>query len=162
MASFTAVDLSRLQAPDLIETLSFETIFAAALAQFCQLMPEFSALTEAEPVYKLLQLFAARELLIRQRANDKAQQTMQAFATGSNLDQMGALFGVVRLVLDPVQPGDGVPPTNESEVNFRYRIQLVPETFNIAGAEGAYLRNIISTAAGIMDAAPRSNSVRMG
>ncbi|RNL20508.1 baseplate assembly protein, partial [Xanthomonas vasicola pv. vasculorum] len=34
MASFTAVDLSRLQAPDLIEALDFETIFAEALAQF--------------------------------------------------------------------------------------------------------------------------------
>ncbi|MDV2453476.1 baseplate assembly protein, partial [Xanthomonas hortorum NBC5720] len=104
MASFTAVDLSKLQAPDLIEVLNFETIFAEALAQFQNLLPEFSALTESDPVYKLLQLFAARELLIRQRANDKAQQTMLAFATGTNLDHLGALFGVARLVLDPGQP----------------------------------------------------------
>ncbi|KKY05821.1 hypothetical protein OM954_13600 [Xanthomonas phaseoli pv. phaseoli] len=76
MTSFTAVDLSRLQAPDLIESLDFETIFSEALAQFQKLMPEFSALTEADPVYKLVQLFAARELLLRQRANDKAQQTV--------------------------------------------------------------------------------------
>ncbi|MGQ5246593.1 baseplate assembly protein, partial [Xanthomonas arboricola pv. corylina] len=65
MASFTAVDLSKLQAPDLIEALDFETIFTQAIAQFRRLMPEFSALTESDPVYKLLQLFAARELLIR-------------------------------------------------------------------------------------------------
>nr|MDN0205474.1 baseplate assembly protein [Xanthomonas arboricola pv. corylina]MDN0218394.1 baseplate assembly protein [Xanthomonas arboricola pv. corylina] len=68
MASFTAVDLSKLQAPDLIEALDFEAIFNEALTQFRQLMPEFSALTESDPVYKLLQLFAARELLLRQRA----------------------------------------------------------------------------------------------
>ncbi|NIK10164.1 phage-related baseplate assembly protein [Xanthomonas arboricola] len=34
MASFTAVDLSKLRAPDLIEALDFEMIFAEALAQF--------------------------------------------------------------------------------------------------------------------------------
>ncbi|MCC4631857.1 hypothetical protein NYR95_07140 [Xanthomonas dyei] len=91
-------------------------------------MPEFSALTEADPVYKLLQLFAARELLIRQRANDKAQQTMPAFATGTNLDHLGALFGVARLVLDPGQSDAGVPPAFESDVDFRRRrIQLAHE-----------------------------------
>nr|WP_249177150.1 hypothetical protein [Xanthomonas arboricola] len=121
MASFTAVDLSKLQAPDLIESLDFEAIFAEALGQFRRLMPEFSALTEAEPVYKILQLFAARELLIRQRANDKAQQTMLAFATGTNLDHLGALFGVTRLVLDPGQAENGVAPTYESDVDFRRR-----------------------------------------
>ncbi|MGQ5265299.1 baseplate assembly protein, partial [Xanthomonas arboricola pv. corylina] len=47
MASFTAVDLSKLQAPDLIEALDFETIFTQAIAQFRRLMPEFSALTES-------------------------------------------------------------------------------------------------------------------
>ncbi len=102
-------------------------------------MPEFSALTESDPVYKLLQLFAARELLLRQRANDKAQQTMLAFATGTNLDHLGALFGVTRLVLDPGQPETGIAPTHESDVDFRRRIQLAPEGFSVAGPEGAYI-----------------------
>ncbi|SOO25798.1 hypothetical protein XFF6991_480123 [Xanthomonas phaseoli pv. phaseoli] len=103
--------------------LDFEAIFAEALAQFRRLLPEFSALTEADPVYKILQLFAARELLLRQRANDKAQQTMLAFATGTNLDHLGALFGVARLVLDPGQPETGVAPTYESDVDFRRWLQ---------------------------------------
>ncbi|MBD4059504.1 baseplate J/gp47 family protein [Xanthomonas citri pv. citri] len=156
MASFTAVDLSRLQAPDLIEALDFETIFAEALAQFRRLLPEFSALTEADPVYKLLQLFAARELLIRQRANDKAQQTMLAFATGTNLDHLGALFGVARLVLDPGQPETGVAPTYELDVDFRRRIQLAPEGFSVAGPEGAYIYHALSAAADVMDASATS------
>ncbi|NJC38330.1 phage-related baseplate assembly protein [Xanthomonas arboricola] len=156
MASFTAVDLSKLQAPDLIEALDFETIFADALAQFRRLMPEFSALTEADPVYKLLQLFAARELLIRQRANDKAQQTMLAFATGTNLDHLGALFGVARLVLDPGQPENGLPPTYESDADFRRRIQLAPEGFSVAGPEGAYIYHALSAAADVMDASATS------
>ena len=156
MASFTAVDLSRLQAPDLIEALDFETIFAEALAQFRRLLPEFSALTEADPAYKLLQLFAARELLLRQRANDKAQQTMLAFATGTNLDHLGGLFGVARLVLDPRQPETGIAPTLESDVDFRRRIQLAPEGFSVAGPEGAYIYHVLSAAADVMDASATS------
>ncbi|CAD0313951.1 baseplate assembly protein [Xanthomonas hortorum] len=156
MASFTAVDLSKLQAPDLIEALDFETIFTQAIAQFRKLLPEFSALTEADPVYKLLQLFAARELLIRQRANDKAQQTMLAFATGTNLDHLGALFGVARLVLDPGQPENGTPTTYESDVDFRRRIQLAPEGFSVAGPEGAYIYHALSAAADVMDASATS------
>ncbi|WP_031421376.1 baseplate assembly protein [Xanthomonas euvesicatoria] len=156
MASFTAVDLSKLRAPDLIESLNFEAIFAEALAQFRRLMPEFSALTESDPVYKILQLFAARELLIRQRANDKAQQTMLAFATGTNLDHLGALFGVARLVIDPVQPESGIAPTHESDVDFRRRIQLAPEGFSVAGPEGAYIYHALSAAADVMDASATS------
>ncbi|MFB8924536.1 baseplate J/gp47 family protein, partial [Xanthomonas arboricola pv. juglandis] len=156
MASFTAVDLSKLQAPDLIEALDFETIFTQAIAQFRRLMPEFSALTESDPVYKLLQLFAARELLIRQRANDKAQQTMLAFATGTNFDHLGALFGVARLVLDPGQPGNGIAPTHEWDVDFRRRIQLAPEGFSVAGPEGAYIYHALSAAADVMDASATS------
>ncbi|MCC5052013.1 baseplate assembly protein [Xanthomonas campestris] len=156
MASFTAVDLSKLQAPDLIEALDFEVIFDQALVQFHRLLPEFSALTEADPVYKLLQLFAARELLIRQRANDKAQQTMLAFATGTNLDHLGALFGVARLVLDLGQPQNGVAPTYESDVDFRRRIQLAPEGFSVAGPEGAYIYHALSAAADVMDASATS------
>ncbi len=119
-------------------------------------MPEFSALTESDPVYKLLQLFAARELLIRQRANDKAQQTMLAFATGTNLDHLGALFGVARLVLDPGQPENGIAPTLESDVDFRRRIQLAPEGFSVAGPEGAYIYHALSAAADVMDASATS------
>ncbi|MGR2725893.1 baseplate assembly protein [Xanthomonas arboricola pv. corylina] len=156
MASFTAVDLSKLQAPDLIEALDFEAIFNEALTQFRQLMPEFSALTESDPVYKLLQLFAARELLIRQRANDKAQQTMLAFATGTNLDHLGALFGVARLVLDAGQPENSTPPTFESDMDFRRRIQLAPEGFSVAGPEGAYIYHALSAAADVMDASATS------
>ncbi|PPT94907.1 baseplate assembly protein [Xanthomonas arboricola pv. arracaciae] len=156
MASFTAVDLSRLPAPDLIEALDFETIFSEALSQFRRLMPKFSALAESDPVFMILQLFAARELLLRQRANDKAQQTMLAFATGTNLDHLGALFGVARLELDPGQPDTGTAPTYESDVDFRRRIQLAPEGFSVAGPEGAYIYHALSAAADVMDASATS------
>lgn len=156
MAAFTAVDLSKLQAPDLIDQFDFETIFASALAQFVSLMPEFSAMTESDPVYKLLQLFAAREMNLRQQVNEKAKQCMLAFATGNNLDHLGALFGVTRLVLDPGDAANAIAPTLESDADFRRRIQLAPEGFSVAGPEGAYIYHALSADSAVLDASATS------
>ncbi|WP_164488913.1 hypothetical protein [Sphingobium sp. LF-16] len=40
---FTAVDLSPQQAPEIIETLDFETLYASAVAQMKALVPDFDA-----------------------------------------------------------------------------------------------------------------------
>ncbi|NIK10165.1 phage-related baseplate assembly protein [Xanthomonas arboricola] len=81
---------------------------------------------------------------------------MLAFATGTNLDHLGALLGVARLVLDPGQPENGIAPTYESDVAFRRRIQLAPEGFSVAGPEGAYIYHALSAAADVMDASATS------
>ncbi|HYG06282.1 MAG TPA: baseplate J/gp47 family protein [Stenotrophomonas sp.] len=156
MASYTAVDLSKLQAPDLIDELDFETIFAQAMAQLMQLVPEFTALVESDPVYKLVQLFCARELGLRQTFNDKARQCMLAFATGTNLDHIGALFGVSRLTLDPGDADQGIAPTLEPDADLRRRIQLAPEGFSVAGPEGAYIFHALSAHADVLDASATS------
>lgn len=156
MASYTAVDLSKLQAPDLIEQLDFETIFAQAMAQLVALVPEFTALVESDPVYKLVQLFCVRELTLRQNVNDKARQCMLAFATGTNLDHIGALFGVTRLTLDPGNADQGIPPTLEPDADLRRRIQLAPEGFSVAGPEGAYIFHALSAHADVLDASATS------
>jgi phage-related baseplate assembly protein len=156
MASFTAVDLSKLEAPDLIDQFDFETIFANSLAQFLTLMPEFSATTEADPLYKVIQLFAAREMNLRQLINEKAKQCMLAFATGINLDHLGALFGVNRLILDPGNAALSIAPTMESDSDFRRRIQLAPEGFSVAGPEGAYVYHALSAHSDVLDASATS------
>ena len=76
--SFTAVDLSRLVAPTVVETLDFETIFAAMLADLQARDSAFSALVESDPAYKILEVAAYRELLIRQRVNDAGRAVMLA------------------------------------------------------------------------------------
>jgi hypothetical protein len=78
-ATFTAVDLSRLPAPDIIEDLDFETILADAAAQMRDEMAK-SGLTfetrDSDPATKLLQVFAYYAQMLRQRINDAARAVM--------------------------------------------------------------------------------------
>ena len=95
--TFTAIDLSQLPPPSVVEPLDFEQILGAMLADLKTRFPEFTALVESDPAYKILEVAAFRELLIRQRVNDAGRSVMLAYANGSDLDHLGALMGVVRL-----------------------------------------------------------------
>lgn len=156
--SFTGVDLSRLPAPTVIEPLSFEIIYAEALAQFQTYFPEFDATVESDPVVKLLQLFAYRELVLRQRVNDAARAVMPAYAVGADLDALAAIVGVERFVLDPGDPDNQVPPTLESDDDLRRRMVLAPEGFSVAGPEGAYIFHALSADGDVLDASAVSPS----
>jgi phage-related baseplate assembly protein len=158
MSAYTAIDLSQIPAPDVVEELSFEAIFAAMLADFQTRDPAFTALVESDPAYKILEVCAYRELLIRQRVNDAARATMLAFATGADLDQIGALLGVVRLTITPADP-ETVPPTPavmETDTDFRRRIQLSLEGFSTAGPEGAYVFHALAADGDVLDASATS------
>ena len=158
MSAFTNIDLSSLPAPVVVEQLSFETIFAAMLADLQARDPEFSALVESDPAYKILEVAAYREVIIRQRINDAARATMLAYALGSDLDHIGALFGVTRLViteanLSTIPP---VPAVMESDTDFRRRITLSLEGFSTAGPEGAYIFHALAADGDVLDASATS------
>lgn len=156
--SFTGVDLSRLPAPSVIEALDFETIYAEALAQFTALFPEFDATVESDPVVKLLQLFAYRELALRQRVNDAARAVMPAFAMDADLDHLAALFGIERFIITPADPLTGTPAVLESNADFRRRLVLAPEGYSVAGPAGAYVFHALSASAEVLDASVESPS----
>ncbi len=140
MSAFADIDLSRLPAPDLVELLDFEEIYEAARQDLVALMPEFDAAVESDPAVKLLQVFAYREMLLRQRVNDAARATMLAFAGGADLDHIGALFSVARAELDPGDPAAVPPvaPTLEDDARLRSRIQLALEASTAAGTAPRY------------------------
>ena len=148
MSLNSAIDLSLLPAPAVVEPLDYETILAAMLADLRQRDPAFTALVESDPAYKILEVCAYRELLIRQRVNDACRQVMIAYAVGSNLEQLGALFGVTRNVIDPgnSQAIPPVAPTLESDAELRRRIQLALEGFSTAGPVGAYVFHALTVA----------------
>ena len=121
--TFTAVDLSRLPFPAVVEPLDFEVILQAMKDQFQALMPDYTAWVESDPAQKLLEVAAYRELGVRQSNNDSAKAVMPAYAIGSDLDQIAARYNVTRLVIDPgdasaeasVLP-DGFRPLRETDV----------------------------------------------
>ena len=153
MSSFTSIDLSTLPPPSIVEALNFETIFSAMLADLIARDPVFTALVESDPAYKILEVAAYRELLIRQRINDAARGVMLAYAIGSDLDNLAALFGVTRRVIDA---GDALaspprPAVNEPDKELRFRTQLSLEGLSTAGPEGAYLFWALSADPGVLD-----------
>ena len=152
--TFTAVDLSRLPFPAVVEPLDYETILAAMLATLRELHPAFTALVESDPAYKILEVAAYRELLLRQRVNDSAKAVTLAYAIGSDLDQIAARYNVQRLVIDPGNPA-AIPPRDpilESDADLRRRTQLSFEGFSTAGPDGAYLFHTLSAHGQVLDA----------
>ena len=149
MSSFTAIDLSNIPAPEVVETLDFSAILAAMVADLQARDPAFTALVESDPAWKILEVAAYRELLLRQRINDASRAVMLAFATGADLEHLGALFGVTRKTLVAGNPS-AIPPVvavMESDADLRYRITLALEGLSTAGPEGAYLYHALKSEA---------------
>lgn len=135
MSRFTAIDLSAMTPPDIIETLDYEAIVKNMRDDLVARFPAIVGVIdlESEPARKLIEVFAYRELLLRARINDSARALLLASSYGSNLDHLGALFGTAR------QPG-------ETDDRLRRRIQLAPEAFSVAGPEGAYQYHALKVA----------------
>lgn len=157
-ATFTAVDLSRLPAPSVIETLSYETVLAELVASLQAIFPEFDALLPSDPAMLLLRVFAYRELRLRGRINDAARAVMPAYAVGADLDNLAALMSVTRLTIDAGDPAAGIDPTYESDADLRRRLVLAPEGYSVAGPEGAYIFHAISSSGDVLDASAISPS----
>lgn len=159
---YSAIDLSLLSPPDVVETLDFEVILAAMKADLSSRAPDLAAVLvlESEPVVKLLEVCAYREVLIRARVNDAARACYLATATGADLDNLAAFYGVARLVITPADPG-AIPPlaaVMESDADLRRRAQLAPEGFSAAGPVGAYVFHALSADADVLDASAVSET----
>ncbi len=131
MTNFTAIDLSKLPAPKVIESLSFEAIFQDILSNFLARNSNYKTLLESDPAIILLEVCAYRELLLRNRINEAAKATMLAYATGSDLENLAAFFGVTKL-------------DSETDDRLRQRTQLALEGFSTAGPVGAYIFHALS------------------
>ncbi|MBH9537900.1 baseplate assembly protein [Novosphingopyxis sp. YJ-S2-01] len=136
---FDGVDLSRLPAPRVAEAVGYDAVRAAIIADIAALFPEFSSLSPADPAVKLAEYFAYRELLIRSRIDEAGLAVMPAFASGPDLDHIGALYGVERQIIIPADRARGVPAVLENDEDLRARIVRAPEAFTAAGSVGAYV-----------------------
>lgn len=158
--AFTAVDLSKLPFPAAVETLEFETILAEMVADLKERDPSFTALLESDPAFKVLEVAAFREMLLRQRVNEAIKAVTLAYAEESDLEQIAARYNVERLTIVPADDTT-VPPTPavmESDESLRRRVQLSFEGFSTAGPEGAYIFHSLGADARVLDASAHSPS----
>lgn len=157
--TFTAVDLSRLPSPDAVETLDYETILGDAVAIFRAEMAA-AGITfngrESDPATKLLQAFAYLAQMMRQRVNEAARAVMAAHAVGADLDNIAAVFGIMRKEITSADDANGIPAVMESDTEFRRRMVLAPEGYSVAGPEGAYVFHALSADAEVLDATATS------
>ncbi|MEN4530548.1 baseplate assembly protein [Pantoea agglomerans] len=161
------IDLSQLPAPNVVESLDYETLLAERKATLISLYPADQqdavarTLTlESEPIVKLLQENAYRELILRQRINEAAKANMVAYALDGDLDQLGANNGVTRLTITPADDTT-IPPTAavmESNDDFRLRIASAFEGLSVAGPTGAYEYHARSADGRVADASAISPS----
>ena len=116
-----------LPTPAVVEPLDYEAILAAHRADLVARHPAAAAVLdlESEPLTKLIESHAYRELLYRQRVNDAARARLLAFATGADLDHLGDLYGAPRL------PG-------EADERYRSRLRLVIRALAGNGTREAY------------------------
>lgn len=142
MSTYSALDLSKVPAPAMVEAIDYETVLSEMVAALSILAPELqdALALESELCRKILQVCAYREVLLRARINDAGRANLLAFATGSDLDNLAALFGVQRLTLDIGDAGalPPIPPVMEADADLRRRAQLSLEGFSTAGPRGAY------------------------
>lgn len=161
-----SIDLSALQAPDVIESLDFEVILAEMKAQAVATYPaeqqeDVAAVLdlESEPANRLLQVAAYRELSLRARYNDEARALLLAHATGSDLDHIGTTYyQEARLVVTPADP-EATPPVAavmETDEEYRQRLALKPESYSTAGPREAYRFHALSANGQVKAAEPMS------
>ncbi len=141
------VDLSQLPVPDVVEVLDYETILAERKATLISLYPEDQqeAITrtlalESEPIVKLLQENAYREVIWRQRVNEAALAVTLAYSAGNDLDVVVGNNNTERLTITP-EDTTTIPPTPavmESDTDLRLRAQQAFEGLSVAGPVGAY------------------------
>lgn len=131
MARFDAIDLSKLPAPAVVEQLDFEAYLAAFKTDFAARAAAAGwdydvGDLESDPVVKVLEVAAYREMLLRGRVNDAARAVMLAKSVGADLDQLGALYKTARAA-------------GETDERYRERVQEAPEALSTCGPTGAYV-----------------------
>lgn len=146
----TLIDLSRLPPPAVVEQLSYESIRDAMLSDLAVRDAALADLLPSDPAYKIIEVCAYREMLVRSRCNSAATAQMLAFASGADLDHVGVTYMLTeRLVLDPGNPAAVPPelPVYEADDDYRARLLLAFDAYSTAGAEPSYRFHAMSASA---------------
>lgn len=152
----TTLDLSSLPPPEVVKDLNYEAILAARLESLATRMQaggidwNVGALL-TDPLAFVEREDAFRELLGLAAINDAAKSVMPAFATGADLEQLAAGFGIRRRQIRAAT--SEAAAVFESDRELRRRLQIAPEAFTTAGSAAAYEHHAKEACAEVVDVA---------
>ena len=128
------INMSALPAPQAVEELDFETIFAEQKAWVINQWPHLAPALEleSEPLTVLLQAWSYRELIWRARLNDALKASMLAWAQGDDLLNLAAFFDLEKT-------------EGETDDQLRARCTLSLRALSTAGPEDSYRYHAIAT-----------------
>lgn len=155
------VDLSALPAPEVLEPLDFEDVYAESLGTFRGYMGDnWTAALESDPVTKVIEVGAYNKVGNRARVNDAGKALLLAHAIGSDLDHLGGNVNLKRLVIqvEDLKAVPPVPEVKEQDDPFRERIQLAFEGLTTAGPRNSYIMHARNASGFVADATAESPS----
>lgn len=129
-------------APQAVEELSFENILASKKAKLQELLPVlYKDLQDSDPAISLLEVSSYSEGFLRERINKALLACMLDYSSGSDLDNLGLLYGIERKLIS--QEDTSIVPVTEavyeSDDALRERIKQAPSGFSVAGPKNAYI-----------------------
>jgi phage-related baseplate assembly protein len=135
----TEIDFSVLPPPQIVEELNYEAILQSMILDLRARDPSYTEILESDPGVKILEVCAARELILRQRINDALRATLIRFANAGDLDNLAAFYNVLRL---------------EGETDEVFRLRTIERTKGSSSAGGAawYRYHALSVSPHIRDA----------
>lgn len=135
MSGGNAIDLSTLAAPTIVDVEAVGTIkdriIANTKAYYLAATGQSIEISEPDPLMMQAEAQALNIRTMQQEGQDGGLQTLLAYATGANLDQIGANYNCPR-------------KTGESDIDFRQRIPLSLEAISTAGSRNSYKYHALS------------------
>lgn len=132
------IDLSQLPAPKMIETLSFEAEYQAIVDLWTP--KGYQAPLVTDPIAKVFEVLATTVMNQKAKVNDACKANLLAYATGSDLDQLGAIYKQPRLLVTPANNTvfPATPAVYQTDDEYRQVLTLSFEGYTNAGSRGAY------------------------
>ncbi|MDE1464787.1 baseplate assembly protein [Spartinivicinus poritis] len=139
MSSRNAIDLSKLPPLNIIDETHYQDELATVTEKAKLPNP-----SPADPAYRIASAMCYRHRLLRQKINEQIYGLTLAGAIGPQLDHIGLTYYRT--------------PRHEEETDqdFRYRLQLEYEGKSVAGPEGAYIFHALSADGLVKDVAVNS------
>lgn len=175
------IDFTTLPDPTITEELDYEQILESMLSDLRERDPAYIDILESDPGVKILEVAAARELILRQRINDALRATLLRYAGAADLDNLAIFYNVTRLlgetdealrarVIERIQGSSAAGSVSWYRYHALTASPLVAEVGVDSIGPGQVQVTVLSTAEGgaadapllaLVDAVVQSDSVRV-